>query len=631
MHKVCSIMNALRLLAILLLFASPGVSEGGEFDEQLQQPQLKQAWEALKVQKPDDAIRILTAYTADLQSAAHYHFIFGKALSTVNKPLEALQHYRLAYLYFPKGDLKEIALLNKGEAYLKLRNYYEASNDFSMFLSLFPRSKNLVRAQSGLVSGLIGSGRLKEALQLLNKLDDNADVLYARAGVMQRLGQVREAHEAYAVALARDASYVNKQDRQTHFVAADSASPYVSLSPVFDETLYYIGENFRLMSQPVEAEKYLVQISEPGLKEKASVSLGLMALAEGNTDKAMTIFNTAIGSSQRVVRRQAMLHLAEAEVRLGKTAEASARLQELMFNFPYTPESDQAVLKLSSLYTKDGKHDEAMKILKELIFRRYPVKEAIDQVVVILRHVHEKKETEKLAAIWKSAGPWLLDNSREKFLLEMAEALKGTGKPQFDILRWLMKNGSDEVRGSALVALASFYAEFGDTVRAREYLGKIRNRKGLEDEILRLEGKTLLAGKNYAAAAVKFGMIRKYRQEDLSPFGAAVGASPDAARVFARFEKAVAEVGGDRESLTALADIAYGLGRLKEANKYYRAVLVKDPANAWCLYRVASMTSGSEAEELFKKASSGTSAVGSLSGARLREMVMSKKYLEGNN
>jgi hypothetical protein len=272
-----------------------------------------------------------------------------------------------------------------------------------------------------------------------------------------------------------------------------------------------------------------------------------------------------------------------------------------------------------------------MKILKELIFRRYPLKEAIDQVIVILRQVHEKKETEKLAAIWKSAGPWLLDNNREKFLIEMAEALKGTGKPHLDILRWLAKNGSDEARGRALVALASFYADFEDAARVKEYLGKIRNRKGLEDDILRLEAKLLLTGKSYGAAAIKYGMIRKYRPEDLRPFGIAAGLSPEAAKVFARFEKAVAEAGGDAGSLAALADIAFALGKMHEANKYYRAALIKEPANAWCLYRIASMTTGGESEELFKKASTGTSAIGSLSGARLREMVLSKKYLEDSN
>jgi len=625
-------MKKLSFIAvILLLIISPRISGGGEFDDQLKQPLLKQAWEELKIQKPDAAIRLLTAHTSDLQSAAQYHFIFGKAFSALEKPLEALQHYRLAYLYFPKGELKEISLINKGESYLKLRNYYEASNDFAMFISLFPQSKHLVRAQAGFAAGLIGSGRLKEALQLLNKLDDNADVLYTRAGVMQRLGQVREAHDAYAAAVAKDPSYVSKQDRQTHFVAAESASPYTSLSPVFDETLYYIGENYRLMSKPDEAEKYFAQISEAGFREKAAVSQGLMALADSKTDKAMTLFSSALGSSDRVVRRQSMLHLAEAEVKMGKSGEARARLQELMKNYPYTPECDQAILTLSQIYTKDGNHDEAMKILKELIFRRYPVKEAIDQVVAILRQVHEKKETEKLAAIWKSAGPWLLDNSREKFLIEMAEALKGTGRPQLDILRWLAKNGSDDSRGRAMVALASFYADFGDTARAKEYFGKIRNRKGLEDDILRLEAKTLLAEKSYAAAAVKLGMIRKYRQEDLRPFGVATELSPYAARVFARFEKAVAEAGGDAATLTTLADIAYTLGKMKEANKYYRAALAKEPENTWCLYRVASMTTGGEAEELFKKASAGTSAIGSLAGARRREMVMSKKYLEDGN
>lgn len=631
MNKSGSSQNVVPLLVLLLLLAFPGVPGASEFEDQMQQSLLKKAWEELKLQKADDAMRTLSAYTADLQSAASYHFIFGKAQDAVNKPLEALQHYRLAYLYFPRGDLKELSLINKAESYLKLKNYYEASNDFAMFITLFPQSKNLTRAQAGLAAGLGGSGRLKEALQMLGKLDNTPDVLYARAGIMQRLGQVREAHEAYAVALARDPSYVNKQDRKTHFAAADSASPYAALTPVFDETLYSIGENYRLMAKPVEAEKYLLQIADPALKEKAAVSLGLLALAEAKTDKAMALFTSALRSADRAVRRQAALQLAEAEIRLGKHAEAGARLQELMSNHPYTPERDQAILKLSDIYTRDGKQDEAMKVLKELIFRRYPVKEALDQVVVILRQVHEKKETEKLAAIWKSAGQWLLDNSREKFLIEMAGALKGTGRPQLDILRWLTKNGSEDSSGRALVELASFYADLGDTARAREYLGKIRNRKGLEDEILRLDAKALLLEKNYAAAAVKFGMLRKYRPEDLRPFGIALSGSPAAAKVFARFEKAVAEAGGDAATLTVLADVAYLLGKLKEANKYYRAALAKEPANEWCLYRVASLSSGAEAEELFKKASAGTSAAGSLSGARYRDMVISKKYLEDGN
>ncbi|MDA8082060.1 MAG: tetratricopeptide repeat protein [Nitrospiraceae bacterium] len=616
------------IIIALLLLCLPFPVFAGDFEDQLKEPVLKKAWADLKVQKNDEAIRLLTAFTSDLQSAAQYHFILAKAYDAEGKNLDARRHYRLAYLYFPNGELKEISLINKAEAALRLRNYYEARNDFALFLRQFPESKYLVRVQSGLVVGLIGSGQLKEALQLLNRLDPDPGVLYARANVMQRLGMTREASGAYAEALAKDPSYVDRLDERTHFVSEGSASPFASLAPPADETLYYLGENYRLMSDAANAEKYLSRITEGVYKDKAEISLGLLALSGGMPDKATTLFSGVVGSSDREVRRQAQLYLAQEELRLGKTAEARARLADLRRNYPYTPEYDRALLMLSDLAAKDGNLDESLGMLKELIFRRYPVREALDQVVAILRQLAEKKQYDKLAEVWRSAGSWLLDNTREKFLVDMAEALKGTGRPQIDILQWMADNGSDANRGRAVIALAGFYADLGENAKAKEYLGKIRNKKGREDDILRIEARMLMTAKDYRGAAAKFSMIRKYMPADLDPFGYSAASSGEPARFFVRFGKAVAETGGDAESFSRLADIGYDMGRKKEAMNYYRAALAKDPGNAWCLYRLATMSAGGEAEELFKKASSGASPVGMFSAARYRELELSKKYPE---
>ncbi len=67
-----------------------------------------------------------------------------------------------------------------------------------------------------------------------------------------------------------------------------------------------------------------------------------------------------------------------------------------------------------------------------------------------------------MVSLWNFIGSKLLNISREPFLLIMATALKGKGKPYIELQQWLAKNGSERVRSQSLMALVQVQVDTGN-------------------------------------------------------------------------------------------------------------------------------------------------------------------------
>jgi len=596
-------MNVFCLCLLLLAVWYPFSAVAADIaDQQVTSPPLIKALDYLKANKFSDTLKILNEINPDNATLAQYYFVFGKLDNAMQKPLEAVEHFRKAYLYAPRGDMKEIALIERAETYLRMRYFYEAKSVYVVFLKEFPQSRFFVRVYPGLARSFAETGSLREAITYYEKAGNSPDVLAGKASTLHRLGLYREAERAYASLIETNEAYIKTSD----------------------ESLYYLGENLRQMGKLSEASKYLSEVKHPSFKIRADLSLGVIAMQQERAEDATKSLNDVLASGDREIKRQALLALADVELKQGRTEEAKKRLEDLKRRHPYGKTYDEALLRLARLYYQGGNTEKAVPLLSELALKSSFKKEALAEFEGMLVQARSR-DKEQFVRIWKTAGPLLLDTSREKFLLDVADEFRNAGASFLDIALYLAKHGTEGARMKSLAILAGYYAEKGDAAKAGEHLKKLKTLKGSGEEIIRLEARLAYLKKEYRVAAEKFLQLKKLQPGDVKALGDTVAIQPDLTKALVRYEKAVKETGGDAAAYVKLADIMYGAGKTGIALGYYRMALAEEPNHDWVLYRIGSLIEGPEAEEMLRKVSRQDPTIARLTEVRLRELALEKK------
>jgi tetratricopeptide (TPR) repeat protein len=596
-------MNVLRLCVLLLAVWYPFSAAAADIaDQQVTSPLLIKALDSLKANKFSETLKILNEIKPDNATLAQYYFVFGKLDNAMQKPLEAVEHFRKAYLYAPKGDMKEIALIERAETYLRMRYFYEAKSVYVVFLKEFPQSRFFVRVYPGLARCLAETGSLREAITYYEKAGNSPEVLAGKANALHRLGLYREAEKSYASLIETNEAFIWASD----------------------EARYYLGENLRQMGKLSEASKYLSEIKDPSFKIKADLSLGIIAMQQERAGDATKSLTDVLASGDREIKRRALLTLADVDLKQGRTEEAKKRLEDLKLHHPYGRTYEESLLKLARIYAKEGNPEKAVPLLSELALKSSFKKEALTEFESMLVQARNS-DKEAFVRLWKTAGPLLLDTSREKFLLDVADEFRNAGAPFLDIAQYLAKHGTESAKMKSLAILAGYYAGKGDADRAGEHLKQLKTMKGSGDEIIRLEARLAYLKKEYKVAAEKFLQLKIIRPGDLKAFGECVAAQPDLPKAIARYEKAVKETDGNAAAYARLADIMHASGKTRTALDYYRIALAKEPNQDWVLYRIGSLTEGSEAEEMLRKVSRQDPTIAKLTEARLRELDLEKK------
>jgi tetratricopeptide (TPR) repeat protein len=600
------LMNVMRLCLLFLAVWYPLSAYAADIsEEQITSPTLRKAMESLKANKPSDALKIVSEFKPDIATLDQYHFVSGRLRNSMKKPLEAVEHFRKAYLYAPKGDMKEISLIERAETYLGMRYFYEAKSVYFVFLKEFPQSRFLGRVYPGLARSLAEAGSHREAIAYYEKAGNSPDVLIGKANTLHRSGMYPEADNAYAAALETGEALIRTSD----------------------ESLYYLGENLRLMGKFSEAAKYLSLVKSPPFKSRADLSLGIAAMQQEKSEDAVKSFSDVLSSDDNETKKRAILSMADLDLKQGKMEEAKKRLEDLKVRYPYGKTYDEALLRLARLYRKEGNAEKAAQVLSEVAFKPWLKKEVLAEFEDLLVDARSR-DKEQFGRLWKTAGPLLLDASREKFLLEVAADFRNSDGPFLDIVQYLAKYGTEGGKMKSLAILAGYYAEKGDADRAGDYLKKLKAMKGSGEEILRLEARLAYVKKEYKTAAEKFLQVKKLQTGDLNALGDIIAAGQDLPKALARYEKTLKETGGDARAYIRIADIIYGMGRTKDALNYYRMALAKDPNHDWVLYRIGSLTQGPEAEEMLRKVSKQDPTLTKLTEARLKELDLEKKGVD---
>ncbi len=413
----------------------------------------------LKSIPPSSALKKLSAYKlTDIESLAKYHFLYGSIYDAKKEYLSAIKHFTLAVQHADNDELKERALLKKAGLYLKLGFSYEAKSNYNIFINNFPSSGHIKEAHLGMAKSLSEIGSFNKAIEHYKKADSGAETFFGIANTLQRLGKVNEANAAYSKAFLTDNSYPER-------------------SP---ETYYLIGENKRMTGKTAEAKRLLKAIRSGPFRDNANISLGLIAIKETDINNAMKYFKSASVSKDRKLRMEALINLSAVFSKSGEIKKAVSILEEIRHNYLHSTLYNKSTFDLSKAYREDGRIKDSLTLLKELAYSKSSPKEVFNELEEILLEASAKTEKDipedlKFSAMWNDFGRWLLDGSREEFLVKMIEPLKQEGgRPFLNLSKWLIENASKETKARAAADMADFYITMGDPETSKKSLTSIK-------------------------------------------------------------------------------------------------------------------------------------------------------------
>jgi len=601
----------LRSIIFVLLLSIP-VSIGWSTENISHQSSLERAKGLLTANKPVDALAALSSFKPSHEEMSAYHYAFARALLALKQPYDAVEHARLAYVFAQSLADRERLLLERADIYAAMGYYPEAAICYEVFLKLFPKSSFSERAELGIAEARTKSGEFHLALAHYEKAGSTIRSVTGKANTLQALGRTAEAHDLYHALI--------EQDPKT-----------VSSSP---DTIYSIGENYRQLGLLKDARVYYESVKDPLLKYRAAIGLGLIALEEKNLDAAGMQFSFATGSSERSIRREAILNRADVQIRMGKFDDARAALEEINNKFPYGKQADRAILLLAKLSRKEGKPLVAVSLLKSLIFRRSPDSAGLDELESIILEAKDRDPNEFIK-LWGEAGRWLLDPSRAKSIVTIARALRHEGKPFLDACAWLVKYGSEGEKTAGRFMLAEYYADLGDGATATAYFKQARI-KDRNNDVARLQAKIYLAGKDMASASAVIMSIRNCNEEDLLRLLGAMRDLRNKKEAIAFCERALKGNTASASVLVRFADILYETGVRKKALDYYRAAIttkrkVQSEQETsvgdieWAHYRIAKIAGQRELTESLMAIQTAKNTMGRFAAAELKGSDLRRK------
>jgi len=603
-------MNFFLPICFFALFFLPAPAEPMNKDS-FAEP-VRKAMELIEQQRALDAINTLSRFSPDKASLSYYHYAYAKAYSQMSKIHEAMEHYRLAFIYSQRKQDKEQILFERADTYANNHNYDEAVICFRIFLRQFPESRFKEQAFLGLAESLYHTNRLNDALIFFQKSGNSFRALYGKADTLHAMGRVSEAHEMYLDLINRDVGFAKSQMNS-----------------------YNIGENFRLMNKFSFAKVYLALVKDYPLKYKADLSAGLIAMAEGQTESAEKYFNLALLSPERAIKRKALLYLSELYMKTGNIEEAKSRLIEIRNKYPYGKDYDTALLRLSSIYKNEGSFNNSASLLRELVFRKKPEKIALDEFEELLLKARSKNN-EEFTKLWKTVGQWLLEPSRSEFILKIVSDLKPAGKAYIDVCKWLAKHGHGEAKLQGNLLLAEFYAEMGDIASSTKYIQNVKT-ASQNDEISRINARLLnLRGEQEKALSMLW-QIKSLTDDDLSLFiniSSNISPTIKNQQNLANFLEAALKKSESKPQFNiSLADVYYQLGRMQDALKYYKTAIALHEKNKglstadadWCLYRISVLSGKDESAEAVKGLQKGKDTINRFAGAKSKESNLSER------
>lgn len=555
-------------------------------------------------------------YSGGSASITKSHLALADNYVKVNDNMSAIKHLTLAYIYADTEEEKAFILFKRGELYQKMGFFYEAKTNYINLLKNHPATIYTPQAHLNLAKTLEVLDYLDDAIEHYKKVSNDShlygETLYGMANALQRLGRIQEAYKAYIEATNIDRTYLEGSD----------------------ETQYLFGDNLRLMGKKEDAKQYLSKIQDSKTSnffgDGANISLGLISMDEGNIEEAMKYFSS-VSSKDKKLKAMALLHLAKALSKSGRSKDAITTLSEIRRIYPYTAQYREATLELSKIHRNEGRLSEAISLLRELLSARHIPDLATDELQAILFET-ARKDNSQFMKLWKEYKSKLFHPSKEQFLLNIAEMI--TDKDlKLDLYRWLTKNASETGKTKAATILASLYVDMGKPEEARGYLAMVKKAKGNKDDIFRIEAKIDYLNEDYLSAMEKLLLIHGIKKDDIILLGdliskAEIPRTKTWNKALAFYEKNINGMNVGSEDYIRLADILYDNNMIEKAIPYYMAAYENGNQDEWAMYRIAAHSDGAKAEKIYSQLQKSNSVVGRMVRAKQKELDIQQRLAE---
>ncbi len=561
----------LPFLTLLYPYSVPGIDTT-----------INNAKELLNKGKATEVIELLRNHKPPAEDLSVYHYTLARAFEKTRRFNDYIEHLRLAYIY-TRGSERSGLLLERADTYIKMGYYSEASLILKIFLMEFPDHPERSTIYTRLGDCLYNLGRYEEALSAFSKGGNTTDALFGMAKSLQSAGKIKEAEEAFAKAILTDKEFLRTSE----------------------ETLFRYAENLAMLKRFDSSKELLKSIKDSHLRSRVDLLLGIISSEEKKYVEALKYLDSALSMGKRETKQRALYEMAQIYRVTGRVKESEGLLIKLRLNYPYGKVYDRALLSLVRLYREAGQTERAIPLLKELVFRRLPVKEAIDEIEAIILSEAEaiqKKpagtvsEPPRLLQLWKSLGHWLLEPSRAETILKVVQALKESGTTFTQVSKWLLKNGDNNTKEKAAILLASFYADYELPERAEDYMKLLKGKK--TDDFYRLKARVSFLKGNLKEAVNALLSIRNAGIEDLYSIAEVIDSikdtdSVDFKRLLNLYKRTIEKSGTG--NYIHLADLLYNLNNKDEALSYYKKALNnKGLYNIsdldWACYRINRIT-----------------------------------------
>ncbi|MDA8172587.1 MAG: hypothetical protein M0Z48_12255 [Nitrospiraceae bacterium] len=549
----------------------------------------KKALEAIGQNRAGSAIKMLEAYGPSAlrltpDDFAMYNYVYAEALRKGKKFYDALERYRLAYLFMPAGSQKELALLKRADVYAEAGLYEEAASAYRIFLDTYGKSEYASQARLGLASALMKTARYAEALQNYEKAGNSEAALSGKAEALVATGKPEMAYAFFTSLAAQDPGYM------AHSGLAR----------------YSMGEACRLLGKTEEARAYLMPLTKGEFARKAAYSLGLMAEGEGETALAAGLFRDASGSNETGIRLQALINLARCDLKLAKPDEALAALRGVGYSRSFEDLYYSGKFLLAEVLSMKGQYMRSAALLKGLLVKKAYAEAAMEALQNVMQTALDHagpRENEKFLEIWKFAGGCLMERKRAPFVFKAAARLEAVDIGEFvNINRWIVRNGDRGLGRQAAINLVAYYVRVKDGHEAAVYFRQAA--LPLKDEsTLRLRAGIRYLNGDYKGAERDILSIKDLNEADMELLAEAMPRAGDFGAielVEKRLQKSKMLSPAPAALYLSLADAMYEKGFRAKALGYYRQAVGASASDKnkkalpaqdlkWALFRAQSL------------------------------------------
>ncbi|MBF0464955.1 MAG: tetratricopeptide repeat protein [Nitrospirae bacterium] len=408
----------------------------------------------------------------------------------------------------------------------------------------------------------------------------------------------------------------------------------------FRKTLLSLADAYMKNSMPDKAKEVLLNLKHmlTNDEEKALFRKYFLKLADTYLDKGIVDETTKLIASlkemnltedDKAMLRKIYFKLVNTQVKSGVLNEAKETLDVIKSMNLTTDEKNELSLMNVNMKLKGKKFKDAIDAIVEQLKSSPDSKELSDMLQNVLSEAM-KGDKKEFLSLWDSYGSYLLNPSREKFIMDVKNALKGQGKSYENILLWQSKNGPEKEKYNALRELSDMSSKAGDKSAAVKYLGQLKGLNATPDEINRLEADMFYSNGDFRNAILKMMDLKELKKDDKKIIVDTIGQIDDKARGAAFFEKTINTLGASQSDYLLLADMYASAGKKEQAIKYYKQILQTDPGNDRALYGIATGSTGAEAGDALQKLSLINSTLGNYAKSMLQQKELDKK-LEGAN